>query len=511
MNRNIFNSIQIKKPSKNTFDLTHDVKMTGGMGNLMPIVTLECLPGDKFTIGNESLIRFQPLLAPVMQRMDVYCHYFFVPNRILWDGWEKFIVNDPAAAALPFIEIDGTETAAEQRFLDYMGVPPYTGGATTAKEVNAIPFAAYQKIYDEYYRDQNLVTQEPTSYELLNGDNAAQKAVMLQLRKRAWEHDYFTSALPFAQKGAAVDIPLGNVTLDPNWFGPTVPIWEDGSGIPPAAGPLATLASGETFVNAPPSPPLAYNPDGSLIVDPTTINDLRRAFKLQEWLEKNARGGTRYVESNLIHFGVKSSDARLQRPEYITGSKSPVIISEVLQTSETGTTPQGTLAGHGVSVGQGYKGSYYCEEHGYIIGIMSVLPKPSYSQGIPKNYLKQDFLDFGWPEFANLGEQEVDRDEIFAYDPTPVTNIPFGYVPRYSEYKYMPGRIANEFRTTLDYWTLGRIFGSMPNLNQTFIEVDPATQNRIFAVPTADDYLIIMVLNKIKAVRSLPVFGTPMF
>jgi hypothetical protein len=324
------------------------------------------------------------------------------------------------------------------------------------------------------------------------------------MRYRAWEHDYFTSSLPFAQKGAAVDIPIGQIE---------------------ANAPLKIYDPSNTTLTGSPSSPTVLSgsanqgniPPGSLFAETegldlgaTTINDLRRAFRLQEWLEKNARGGTRYIENILMHFGVKSSDARLQRPEYITGVKTPVVISEVLNTTgEDAGLPQGNMAGHGVAVTTGKVGTYFCEEHGYIIGIMSVMPKTAYQQGVPKTYLKNDPLDFFWPSFAHIGEQPVTNNEIFAY--TSTANETFGYVPRYAEYKFMPSRVAGDFRTTLDYWHLGRIFNNQPSLNQTFIECTPEQCDRIFAVQSSEDYLYCHVLNKIRAVRPMPKFGTPMF
>jgi hypothetical protein len=380
-----------------------------------------------------------------------------------------------------------------------MGVPPNQG--TTTQNINALPFAAYQCIYNEYYRDQNLIA--PVDYKLQDGGlKTGQYTQLCQMRKRAWEHDYFTASLPFAQKGAAVDIPIGLVEGD-------LPVYLNSSNGTTLNGSPASVNVGAQGGRTDVPADSLYADTSNATIEPTTINDLRRAFRLQEWLEKNARGGTRYIENILTHFGVKSSDARLQRPEYITGVKSPVVISEVLQTGQSDTTPQGNMAGHGIAVSSGRAGSYFCEEHGYIIGIMSVMPKTAYQQGIPKTFLKNDSLDYFWPSFANIGEQPVTKNELYAY--TSNGNDTFGYVPRYAEYKYMPSRVAGEFRTSkLDFWHLGRIFDTEPNLNQTFVECNPTT--RVFAVEDVEgDHLYCHVLNKIRAIRPMPKYGTPMF
>ncbi len=517
MKPNLFNSIQMFKPKKNAFDLSHDFKFSGDMGNLIPILVNECVPGDNYSISCDAMVRFAPMLAPIMHRVDVSMHYFFVPNRIVWKGWQDFVVSNTAnTPPYPFISFDGDRNNQYAKFFNYMGIPlrkPGTGGGVST-DINALPFAAYQCVYNEYYRDQNLIS--PITYQLEDGDNNANIYSLATMRKRAWEHDYFTASLPFAQKGQAVDIPIGAIEGDAR-----VKI---NSNTYPG---LTTLASfnGLTYDNIPvgtgvPNPGSTgniYADTDGLSVQPGTINDLRRAMRLQEWLEKNARGGTRYVENILMHFGVKSSDARLQRPEYITGIKSPVVISEVLNTSgafEPGdpdvpaSNPQGYMAGHGIGVTSGNYGKYFCEEHGYIIGIMSVMPKTAYQQGIPRTFLKKDNLDYFWPSFANIGEQEVQNQELYAY--TNTAEDTFGYVPRYAEYKYMPSRVAGEFTDSLDYWHLGRIFDNQPALNETFIECDPAATKRIFAVEEGADSLYCHVYNKIRAIRPMPKFGTPM-
>lgn len=529
--KNALNSVKVSAPSTNAFNLSHDVKLSCKMGDLIPVAVLECLPGDRWRLGCENLIRLAPMLAPMMHRVDVRVEYFFVPCRLLWENYETWITNggddSPQTNPLPaFPRLqynDGTLGWVDYAMfplLDYMGLPDpqQCPDPTYPERISAMPFAAYQKIWQDYYRDENLQGKPfPDENFLADGDNSG-TSQLFTMRKRAWEADYFTKALPFAQKGEPVDVPLGTVQLAPLGTTPT-----DAGRVLNASDHLVTggalnaaALTGTLTASTGPTVDSVYDPNGTLLVGPTTINDLRLAYRLQEWLEKNARGGTRYSETIRAHYNVRPEDARLQRAEYIVGVKNPIQISEVLNTTGTDDAPQGTMAGHGVSYSKGNYGKYFCHEHGYIIGLLSIMPKTSYQQGIPKHFLKYtDPTEIAWPTFANLGEQAIQNREVMAFRgaaPVIGSQGTFGYTPRYMEYKTEFNRVCGEFRTTLDFWTMTRIFDPMtpPVLNSAFIEADPT--KRIFAVeaPEVDD-LYCQVMHHITCVRALPFYGTPTF
>lgn len=515
----IFNQIKVKKPSTNTFNLSHDYKTTFNFGELIPVLNMEVLPGDVVTIGSESLLRLAPILAPVMHRARVYVHHFFVPNRILWDGWEDFITGASANGsypAAPYVGGIGFDAANEKSLSSYLGLPSNyeSGQGLSLPLVSALPFAAYSKIYNEYYRAQDIIPEIET--QCIDGNNNGR--FTNALRYRAYGHDYFTSALPWAQKGAAVQIPVtgngtGTVVASPG-FG----AFRNTGGGPIPSGPQGLDAlgtgSGEAKVRVGGNDAY-YDPQGTLSVGDIdvqggTINELRRAWSLQRWLEKNARAGTRYVESLLAHWGVRSSDARLQRPEYLGGHLAPIVFSEVLQTSESNQTPQGNMAGHGISVGENKAYRYRCEEHGFIMSIMSVIPDTAYMQGVERKWNRFDPLDYAWPDFAHIGEQEILNKEIYYYTNGLDPNGTFGYGPRYSEYKYLPSQVTGEMRTTYDFWHLTRKWTAPPSLSQAFIECRPNDVQRIFAVQDGTSNQIIAHLyHKIYCNRRLPMFGTP--
>lgn len=501
MSKNIFNSVKLYKPNKNAFDLTHDKKMSFDIGGLYPVMCIDCVPGDKFNISTECLVKMAPMVAPPMQRLDVYIHTFFVPKRILWANWEKFITRtevDGDIPVFPYITYGDDNMIFNGGLMDFLGLPQTFPSGNTDVNVSAMPQAAYQKIWLEYFRDQNLEPDEislPDGYILVDGDNTS-NAQLYFLHARCWAKDYFTSALPWAQKGEIVRIPFEDAQVLANNGGSSTTL----GGSPTNQILHGGVADGNEV------------PDGDMFANTSdaagTINDLTFAQRLQEWFEKMARGGSRYIEQIKEHFGVFSSDKRLQRPEYIGGSKSPIIIGEILNTAGLGGLPQGNMAGKGTSANYSEGSSYYCEEHGYIMSIMSVLPRASYSQGIPKHFLKvNDAYEHFWPSFAHLGEQVIDRNELFAWAGN---DIEFGYTPRYAEYKFEQSTFHGDFRTDLDFWHLGRIFATPPALSSEFVRCTPEQNERIFAVTAgAVNKLYAHVLNKVYASRPMPKYGTP--
>lgn len=499
----MFNSISIRRPKLNKFDLSHDVKLSCNMGDLVPVFLEEVVPGDRFKVNSEIMMRLAPMLAPIMHRVDVYTHYFFVPNRIVWNEWEDFITGGEdglQAPTWPHFNADYIWFNAPYQsgtLYDYLGLPPLVNQPAPGRiAFSALPFRGYTEIFNEFYRDQTLTTA--ISNPKTSGVQS--DVACMDLQKRAWEKDYFTSALPFAQRGGAVSVPVDVIYSDPAIMRSTGGTFATGDDLQAKIGGSSSDIQTEGSLRD----IIIENLDDAGI----DVNNLRRSTAMQRWIELAARGGSRYVEQLLSFFGVRSSDARLQRPEYLGGGKQHVMISEVLQTAETGTTPLGEMAGHGVSVGSTNSFTKRFEEHGYVFGIMSVLPRTAYGQGVPKHWLRSDKFDYYFPQFAHLGEQEVIEDEVYLDPASSTGSDAWGYQSRYAEMKHRSGRFHGDFRNSLDYYHMARLFPSVPGLNQAFIEADPT--HRIFAnAVTTDHKLWCQIHHKFSALRPMPYYGEP--
>lgn len=508
------------RPKRNKFDLSHERKLTTRMGDLVPILLQDVLPTDKFVIDSEMLIRFAPMLAPVMHRIDATVHFFFVPNRIIWDEFEDFMTGGVDGQSAPNHPVINTNVVfglnpnylLSGSLFDYFGIGPIEDDAQS-EAINVLPFRAYAQIFNDWYMDKNLGTE--IQFSIGSGAVDDGNEDILKIRKRAWEKDYFTSALTSPQRGDEVLIPIdgsGAVT-----YFPQSKVYRTDNNAAPVGGDLGVTGAVPNLYadlgGANEEAVRVENIDTVTVSNlSSTINDLRRAEAIQKWLELSARGGSRYVEQLEVVWGQRRQDSRLQRAEYLGGGKIPIQISELLSTFQTddpaGTLPQGNMAGHGISFGRSNRTSFYVPEHGWIMGILSVMPRTSYFQGVPKKFSRVNRFDYFWPQLARLGEQEILKRELFFDGTNADKQETFGYQSRYCEYKFENDMVHGYFRTSLLYWTLVRNFDATPELNESFVTSDPST--RIFAVTTDSIHnLYVQVLNRITAFRPIPYNSIP--
>lgn len=498
---------------RSKFSLSHHKLFSCNMGQLVPIGLTEVLPGDSFQMSTSALVRVAPLLAPVMHPVEVAIHHWYVPHRLVWEDFEDFITGGPDGmddSVFPTITLTygaGPPVTGNNyvgSLADYLGIPPENNNL----EVSALPFRAYAMVFNEWYRDQDLVT--PLVISEASGPDTTTST---DLQYRAWEKDYFTSARPFTQKGPTVTIPLqGNAPIS----GLAVPTGATSPGA--AAGVKDATGAGLTYPGQFTSPILAAVGGAGAAdlpqvfadlsaVTAASINDLRLAFALQRYEEARARYGSRYTEY-LRYLGVRSSDARLQRPEYLGGGKNTIQFSEVLQTApSTDDGVVGSLKGHGIGAMRSNRFRRFFEEHGYVLSLLSARPRTMYTQGLARTWNRRVKEDFWQQELQHVGQQEVYNRELFVGGGGTPGGV-FGYQDRYDEYRRMESSIAGEMRTTLaDYWHMARIFASQPTLNSDFVTSNPT--DRIYAVSEElANQLYIMARHSIQARRLVAKTGT---
>lgn len=511
----IFTKTDPSKVYRSAFNLSYEKKYTADMGELIPVLMDEAVPGDVWDISSSAIIRFQPLVAPIMHQIKLKTYYFFVPYRILDENWEEFITrgNDgDQILTLPTWTPTGGVTAQVNKLWDYLGFPTETGVDITNVEPLDYPRRAYNLIYNEFMRDQNL----QTAVALTNED----------ILKRNWNKDYFTSALPWTQRGTEAVLPVtGSVdftipeqaSVTPGddiriWgYKPTGPSTGVSHSNVTSSGNYDSGGTGSgSGIDATARLNSELSDNNVIAAQSVGINDLRLAFQTQVWMERNARAGVRYTEFLKSHFKVSPSDARLQRPEFIAAIDNNISVSEVLQTSSTSSepTPQGNMAGRAISLQSAHAKKYRVEEFGVIVGLATVVPDAVYQQGINRQWLRRTALEFYFPEFGHLGEQVVQGAELVCSDDQVYNEGTWGYTGRYNEMRFKPSMVVGEMKDTFDYWHLGRQFDvtNPPTLDGTFLECDP--RKDIFAVSNVPG-LICTFGNHLNVLRPLPFSAEP--
>ena len=585
--RNLFNSVRLKPVKRNPFSFHYSNDFTTEYGNITPVQIFDTYAGEIFKLSNESFIRTQPLRCPAFMQADVSYHWFFVPHRLVYEDWSKFIVrgrdgdtdyDKPYATIYDLAPQSGQ--GRDQQYLtngslyDFLNFPTFGSSGFMQNvasagnyKVDMMPFNAYNLIYNEYYRDENLQpevfiwkksgrTDNVTDYsdyrnEIISeyGPKGADFVTPWKIRRRAWRKDYFTSALPFVQKGTPISI-AGNVTngglnyipvqfvttpltsTQPSqWFLGVNYLNGEGDENPylyafsKTAGPtgisdVGTHTHNAHSTNSNVKPATAYISLDDMQANVMTISNLRTGLALMQWFELNARTGSdRYFEYLLGHFGVRDRDSRLQRPEYIGGYSHSIQISEVEQNSSTdNVTPQGNLAGRGLGFSANRPCVYRCPEPGWIIQLQSIRPRAVYYQGWPRMYQRWDAFDYYDPLFDHLSEQSIKKSELFfdpSVEPFSSSDPDFGYTPRFSEYRTMLSECHGDMRGDLSYWISPRVISNAVQLDSNFISIDGYRQKLyesfayIGTSANPTPHFICHLVNHVKCIRPMSRYATP--
>lgn len=534
--------------SRSRFDRSSSYKTTFNVGQIIPFYVDEVLPGDTFSIDTSKVVRMQTLLTPVMDDIFLDTYYFFVPNRLTWSHWKQFMGENTESAWIPSVEYEVPQLTAPEggwnigTIADYLGIPTGVSGLS----VNALPFRAYALIMNEWFRDENLSDplNIPVTDATVQGVNTG--TFVTDVAKgglpytAAKYHDYFTSALPAPQKGPDVTIPVAEAatayvypaaTLNPNLQERFNTLrWSDSQGNPVTGAAqydsyIGISSGGYTFDRDLSSSlgtgsvkqmmPANLVADFSGTSQAATINQLRLAFQIQKLYERDARGGTRYIEILKSHFGVTSPDARLQRPEYLGGNRIPININQVVQSSSTDAsgTPQGNTAAYSLTSDNHSDFTKSFVEHGFLIGVMVARYRHTYQQGLERFWSRKDRFDYYFPVFANIGEQAIKNKEIYAQGTVKDDEV-FGYQEAWADYRYRPNRVTGEMRSSapqsLDVWHLGDDYKSLPSLSDSWIREDSKTVNRVLAVSdnvSAQLFCDIYIRNL--CTRPMPLYSIP--